>query len=142
MPIKVAKQMGTGWQPPHDENEIENNLMKDPFLLPRFESKPKVVFTRSKIIGNRDFELKVRPQNTATRVTLTEQDLGSTLQFKVKRECRETTPNGIFARKRSPASPSFERQEEPLFDDHSSEDQGNDILQDFQDAIRNRITKN
>ena len=61
LPKKVAKQMGTVWQPPHDEIEVENNLMKDPFLIPRFQSKPRVVFTRSKVIGNRDFELKVRP---------------------------------------------------------------------------------
>jgi hypothetical protein len=36
LPKKVAKQMGTVWQPPHDEIEVENNLMKDPFLIPRF----------------------------------------------------------------------------------------------------------
>jgi len=55
-------------------------------------------------------------------IALTEQELGSTLQFKIKRECRASTPEGIFTRKRSPVSPGFERSEEPLYDDYSSGD--------------------
>ena len=102
LPKKVSKLMGTVWQPPREEADIENDLMKDPFLLPKFESKPKAVFTRSKVIGAKEFELKVRAQNTVTGASLTEQDLGSTLHFKVKRECRAASPNNKFRRKGSP----------------------------------------
>ena len=57
LPRKVSKLMGGGWQPPREEADLENDLMKDPFLQPRFEAKPKAMFTRSKVICNKEFEL-------------------------------------------------------------------------------------
>ena len=124
LPKKVQRLMGNGWQPPLDEVEIENGLLQDPFLQPKFQSKPRVVFTRAKVTNAKEFELKVRPEKQATGVPLTEQDLGSTLQFKVKRECRAMTPNNKFRRKGSPTQQSFERAiDDPFLNDYSGSDQ-------------------
>jgi len=118
---------------------MENDLMKDPFLIPRLESKPRVVFTRSKVIGTKEFELKVRPQKTATGAALSDQELGSTLLFKIKRECRASSPTDIFKRRGPPDSPGFERLSEPLLDDFNSDHE--DLMNNLQAGIIKRVVE-
>ena len=112
---------------------MENDLLEDPFLQPKFESKPRVFFTRSKVTNTKEFELKSRPEKTATGTTLTEKDLGSTLQFKVNRECRVELSDNKFRRKRS-----SQHMDELYFNDYSDSEH-EDILHILKDVIKKRI---
>ena len=60
--------------------------MSDPFDVPKYVI-PKQIFTRVDKITTQEFEPQSRPQSTVRRGYLTSTELGSSLKFKVNREC-------------------------------------------------------
>jgi len=56
LPIKATKKMGDVWQKDLNLDEVELDLMKDPFAIPKVDRKLKVIFTRSKVITDKKIE--------------------------------------------------------------------------------------
>ncbi len=65
-------------------------MVKDPFE-DRKVKRPRSVFTRNRMI-DKTFEPHQRPQDTVVGGHLSNYALGSALNFKIKRECRHSSP--------------------------------------------------